>query len=78
LIAAPAQAASAQEAQSFVNQADQVVEHVERNPGLDQLLRRARGVLIIPADGQGGFIVGGKSRNPRAHALAGALDGARA
>lgn len=61
LIAAQAaNAASPPAAQSFVNQSQHAMQTLERDKTLDGLLRRARGVLIMPSFGQGGFIVGGR------------------
>lgn len=60
LLSGAASAASGQQAQGFVDDAQHVLAGMERNPDLKGLLKRAQGVLIIPSYGQAGLIVGGR------------------
>lgn len=50
----------AQDAQNLVNQAVRIVDKMKRDPGLLRLMRRARGLYIVPNFGRGAFIVGGR------------------
>jgi SH3 domain-containing YSC84-like protein 1 len=50
----------ADEAQGRVNESIATVERMKTEPTVDALLRRARGVLVVPNYGKGAWIVGGQ------------------
>ena len=54
------QSGAAHSAQDRVSDALGLVRQMKENPDLAAVLRRARGVFIIPHYGKGGFIVGGQ------------------
>lgn len=46
--------------QKLVNQAINVVNTMKKDPNLVKLMRRAKGIYIVPEFGRGAFIVGGR------------------
>jgi SH3 domain-containing YSC84-like protein 1 len=47
-------------AQKLVKEAASVAQQMEKNPKLVDLMKKAKGIYIVPSFGRGGFIIGGR------------------